>query len=65
MRLGTCAYSAHTFLGIEVNAHDTDVPGKVQTIHECDRSRFQLLIIGRCIHSSNLLCVCRNVHRSR
>ena len=47
MRLGTCAYSAHTFLGIEVNAHDTDVPGKVQTIHECDRSRFQLLIVGR------------------
>jgi hypothetical protein len=40
MRLGTCAYSTHTFLSIEINANAADVSGKVQTIHECDSSRF-------------------------
>jgi hypothetical protein len=36
MGLGASTYSAHTFLGIEVNVHAADISGKVQTIHECD-----------------------------
>ena len=56
MRLGASAYSTHTFLSIEVNANAADVPGKVQTIQECDRSRLQLLIVVRCLRSSDLLC---------
>src|SRR5712691_6591446 len=47
--------SAHTFLGIEVNANAADVPGKMQSIHACDRSRFQLLIVVRYIHTRDLL----------
>src|SRR6266705_7202188 len=56
MRLGASTYSTQTFLSIEVNANAADVPGKMQTIHECDGSGFQFLIVGRCIHSSHLLC---------
>ena len=56
MWLRASSYYAHTLLSIEVNAHAADVPGKVQTIHEYDRSRFQVLIVVRCIHTSHLLC---------
>ena len=56
MRLGASTYSTHTFLSIEVNANAADVPGKMQTIHECDGSGFHLLIVVRCLRSSDLLC---------
>src|SRR5881275_1902183 len=56
MRLGTGAHSTYIFLGIEVNANAADVPGKVHTLHEGGRSRFQLLIIVGCLHIGNLLC---------
>jgi hypothetical protein len=56
MWLRASSYSTHTFLGIEVNANAADVPGKVQTIHKSDSSRFQLLILVVCIQTSDLLC---------
>jgi hypothetical protein len=50
VRLWANASSPNTRLGIEVNANVVNGPGKVHTIHERGRSRFQLLILVRCIH---------------
>ena len=60
MRLGTSAHSTYISFGVEVDANAADVPGKVHTTYECCRSRLQLLIVIRCIHTGYLLFLIRH-----